>query len=106
MGTNGSYSPASARAMPRLYAAALSSLLCAYSPAADHSGLDENCGCIRPQTPLSLDDAQRLVHGYVEPYNNVRLKGAIRYTTPKDMLVGPQAQIHAERDRKLEEARL
>jgi len=61
---------------------------------------------IRPQTPLSLDDAQRLVHGYVEHYNKVRLHGAIAYITPKDMLVGRQAQIHAERDRKLEEIRL
>jgi putative transposase len=29
--------------------------------------------CIRPGTPLSLEDAQRLVQGYVEHYNNVRL---------------------------------
>ena len=41
-----------------------------------------------------------------EGYNNVRLNGATGYITPKDMLVGRQAQIHAERDRKLEEARL
>jgi putative transposase len=29
--------------------------------------------CIRPGTPLSLDDARRLVQGYVDHYNNVRL---------------------------------
>src|SRR5436190_15945267 len=28
--------------------------------------------CIRPGMPLSLDDARRLVEGYVEHYNNVR----------------------------------
>jgi putative transposase len=28
--------------------------------------------CIRPGTPLSLDDARRLVEGYVEHYNNFR----------------------------------
>src|SRR5579864_9028908 len=28
--------------------------------------------CIRPGTPLSLEDARRLVEGYVEHYNNVR----------------------------------
>ena len=61
--------------------------------------------CIRPGTPLSLDDARRLVEGYVEHYNNVRLNSAIGYITPKDMLAGRQREIHAERDRKLEEAR-
>src|SRR5215472_15967362 len=29
--------------------------------------------CIRPGTPLSLDDARRLVSGYVDHYNDVRL---------------------------------
>jgi putative transposase len=61
--------------------------------------------CIRPGTPLSLEDARRLVQGYVEHYNNVRLNSAIGYITPKDMLAGRQQEIHAERDRKLEEAR-
>ena len=36
--------------------------------------------------PLSLDDARRLVEGYVEYCNNVRLNSAIAYTTP--VLVG------------------
>src|SRR5260221_13642395 len=60
---------------------------------------------IRPGTPLSLDDARRLVEGYVEHYNNVRLNSAVGYITPKDMLAGRQQEIHAERDRKLEAAR-
>jgi transposase InsO family protein len=46
--------------------------------------------CIRPGTPLSLEDALRLVEGYVEHYNNVR---------------GHQQEIQAERDRKLDAAR-
>ena len=46
--------------------------------------------CIRPGTPLSLDDALRLVQGYVEHYNNTRLNSAIGYITPKDMLAGRQ----------------
>ena len=54
---------------------------------------------------LSLEDARRLVEGYVEHYNNVRLNSAIGYITPKDMLAGRQQEIHAEQDRKLEEAR-
>jgi putative transposase len=61
--------------------------------------------CIRPGTPLSLDDARRLVTGYVDHYNNVRLNSATGYITPKDMLGGRQQEIHAERDRKLEAAR-
>src|SRR5215470_5828914 len=61
--------------------------------------------CIRPGTPLSLEDARRLVEGYVEHYNNVRLNSAVGYITPNDMLNGRQQQIHDERDRKLEEAR-
>jgi putative transposase len=61
--------------------------------------------CIRPGTPLSLDDGRRLVEGYVEHYNNIRLNSAVGYITPKDVLAGRQAEIHAERDRKLEEAR-
>ena len=61
--------------------------------------------CIRPGTPLSLKDARRLVEGYVELHNDVRLNSAIGYITPKDMLAGRQQEIHAERDRKLEEAR-
>ena len=68
-----------------------------------HKSLKEEC--IRPGTPLLLEDARRLVRGYVEHYNNVRLNSAIGYITPKDMLVGHQQEIQAERDRKLEAAR-
>jgi hypothetical protein len=45
------------------------------------------------------------VEGYVEHYNDVRLNSAIGYITPKHMLAGRQHEVHAERDRKLEEAR-
>ena len=61
--------------------------------------------CIRTQTPLSLEDAQRVVAGYLEHYNTVRLHSAIGYITPKDKLEGRAPLIFAERDRKLEEAR-
>ena len=60
--------------------------------------------CSRPGTPLSPEDARRLVKGYVEHYNNVRLNSAIGYITPKDMLAGHQQEIQADRDRKLEAA--
>ena len=45
-----------------------------------------------------MEDARRLVEGYVEHYNNVRLNSAIGYITPKDMLAGRQHEIHAERE--------
>jgi putative transposase len=61
--------------------------------------------CIRPLTPLTLEDARRLVQSYVDRYNSVRLHSAIGYVTPLDMLAGRQAEIHAARDRKLEQAR-
>jgi transposase InsO family protein len=61
--------------------------------------------CIRTQTPLSLEDAQRLVAGYVEYYNHTRLHSAIGYVTPQDKLDGKEKTIFAERDRKLEAAR-
>ncbi len=61
--------------------------------------------CIRPKTPLSLDDARRVVADFVDHYNNVRLHSAIGYVTPKDKLEGRAEQILLERDRKLEAAR-
>ena len=50
----------------------------------------------QPGTPLSPKDARLLVEGYVEHYNSVRLKSAIGYITPKDMLAGYQDEIQAE----------
>jgi len=61
--------------------------------------------CIRPGTPLTREDAVRLIQAYVDHYNTARLHSAIGYVTPQDMLAGRQAEIHAGRDRKLEEAR-
>ena len=58
--------------------------------------------CIRPGTPLSLEDVHRVVEGYVEHYNNA-LNNAI--ITPKGMLTGRQQEVHADRDRELEAAR-
>lgn len=61
--------------------------------------------CIRPKTPLSLEDARRVVEHYVRHYNEVRLHSAIGYITPSDKLHGREKQILAERDRRLEQAR-
>jgi transposase InsO family protein len=61
--------------------------------------------CIRPHVPLSLEEARGLVEQFVEHYNHVRLHSAIGYVTPADKLAGREAEIFAERDRKLEAAR-
>jgi len=61
--------------------------------------------CLRPGTPISLDDALRIVGRYVEHYNQVRLHSAIGYVAPADKLAGRENEIFAARDRKLAEAR-
>ncbi len=61
--------------------------------------------CIRPMTPLSLEDAKRVVGNYVDHYNRVRLHSSIGYITPADKLAGKEREIFASRDRKLDAAR-
>ena len=61
--------------------------------------------CIRPGTPLTLQDARRIITGFVDHYNHVRLHSAIQYITPHDKLQGREQEIFDERDRKLSEAR-
>lgn len=61
--------------------------------------------CIRPGTPLSLEDARRIVQKFVEHYNEVRLHSSIGYVSPADRLASREKAIFAERDRKLQEAR-
>ena len=61
--------------------------------------------CIRPGTPISLEDAVRIVGRYVEHYNHVRLHSAIGYVAPADKLAGRETEIFAARDSKLAEAR-
>ena len=61
--------------------------------------------CIRVKTPLSLDDARRVVADFVGHYNQVRLHSAIGYVTPAAKLASRETAIFAERDRKLNSAR-
>ena len=58
-----------------------------------------------PGTPISLEDALRIVGRYVDHYNQVRLHSAIGYVAPADKLAGREGEIFAARDRKLAEAR-
>lgn len=61
--------------------------------------------CIRPNTPLNLADARRVVSEFVTHYNTVRLHGAIGYVAPADKLEGRAEAILAARDAKLTAAR-
>lgn len=60
---------------------------------------------IYPKTPLTLEDAKRVVGEFIEYYNTQRLHSAIGYITPAHRLAGLHEQIHAARDKKLEAAR-
>jgi len=60
---------------------------------------------IRPKTPLSPDDARRVVSNFVTHYNHVRLHSAIGYLTPADKLAGKAEAILAARDAQLAAAR-
>ncbi len=61
--------------------------------------------CIRPKTPLSLDDAHQAVSEFVNYYNTKRLHSAIGYVTPLDKLNGRDKEIQADRERKLAQSR-
>ena len=60
---------------------------------------------IRPATPESPEQARRVISTFVDYYCNVRLHSALGYVTPADKLMGREAAIFAERDRRLEAAR-
>jgi hypothetical protein len=61
--------------------------------------------CIRPHTPVSLEDAKRLVAEFIRSYNTERLHSSIGYITPLDKLNGKEEEIFKARDMKLEAAR-
>ena len=61
--------------------------------------------CIRPKTPLSVEEAREVVFEFVEYYNTRRLHSAIGYITPIDKLNGRELEIFASRDKKLDQAR-
>jgi transposase InsO family protein len=68
-----------------------------------HRTLKEDA--IRPKTPLTLQDAKRIVGGFIDHYNTVRLHSALGYITPADRIAARHTAIFAARDKKLEAAR-
>ncbi len=61
--------------------------------------------CIRPKTPLCLEDERRAVGEFVTRYNEVRSHSAIGFVSPKDKLEGRDRAIFEARDNNLEAAR-
>jgi len=61
--------------------------------------------CIRPKTPLTVEDARRVVGRYVQYYNEERLHAGIGYVTPVGRLEGRDSAVWRERRSKLEIAR-
>jgi len=60
---------------------------------------------IRSRTPLSVDDARKILTDFIAYYNGVRLHSSIGYVTPQVKLEGRADAVIAERQRKLAEAR-
>ncbi len=61
--------------------------------------------CIRPNCPISYDDAIRLIGEYIEEYNNIRLHSAIGYIAPMDMMNNRQSEIKRMRMLKVDQRR-
>ena len=56
--------------------------------------------CVRPGSPLSLQQARELVEKYIHHYNENRLHSAIGYVTPRDKLEGREKIRNIEQSQK------
>lgn len=61
--------------------------------------------CIRPGSPLSLADAERIIAVFVDQYNHHRLHSAIGYITPADKLNHREVEIFDQRHQKMAQGR-
>ena len=61
--------------------------------------------CVRPRSPISLEDAKRIASGYIHEYNTKRLHSSLGFVTPYDRLHGRHELIFQARDAKLHAAR-
>ena len=62
--------------------------------------------CIRTQSPLTHEDAKRIISKYIGYYNNERLHSAIGYVTPYDKMLGNEEEIIKKREEKLKKRRI
>jgi len=61
--------------------------------------------CIRPECPLCLQEAIKVVENFVNYYNTEHLHSAVGYIVHIDKLEGREKEIFDARDHKLEAAR-
>jgi transposase InsO family protein len=61
--------------------------------------------CIRKKSLLDLKDARKIIDGYIEDYNCIRLHSSINYLSPRDVLEGRKEQRLREREEKLRRAK-
>lgn len=67
-----------------------------------HRTLEEEC--IRTRSMINLEDARRVIAGYVDHYNNHRLHSALFYLRPVDFLTGNVDELLKIRQIKLDKA--
>ena len=60
---------------------------------------------IQPKTPLTLQDAKRVIGDFIHHYNHIRLHSAMGSIAPMDRLAGRHQANFTTRDKKLETAR-
>lgn len=65
-----------------------------------------NGECLRTNSFIDPEDAEKTINKFVDYYNNQRLHSALNYLPPIDYLNGNYKVKLVERDRKLEEAAL
>ena len=60
---------------------------------------------LRPNTPIDLEDAERVITKYIHDYNHTRLHSAIGYVPPMLVLEGKDQALQEQRKEKLDQAR-
>ncbi|MCX7914423.1 MAG: integrase core domain-containing protein, partial [Thermodesulfovibrionales bacterium] len=61
--------------------------------------------CLRPNSPVTFLEVQRVIDKYIDEYNNKRLHSSIDYMRPVDYYIGNKDKIRTERAEKLAYAR-
>ncbi len=62
--------------------------------------------CLRLKSPANLEDFKIYIEDYINFYNTKRLHASLNYLTPEDYLLGRKEERLAERELKLETAKL
>ena len=60
---------------------------------------------LRPNSPIDLEDAERIITKYIHDYNHIRLHSAIGYVPPILVLEGKVQTLQEQRKEKLAQAR-